>query len=128
MAKAKLTETEVFISEPTVLEKLKHDVRMSVLFHEKKFRLIQELQPQMETNAAWVKNMFPKRIADLIKDMQGDIRFETRIGNNGPFEFGRIVFPDGTEANLPTLRSLEQTVQKNEWAHSIQHHLRKEVE
>ena len=129
MTKAKsITVAEVFVSEPTVLEKLKHNVRMSVLFHEKKFKMIQELQPQLATNEAWVKNMFPKRIANLIEEMQGEIRFETRFGEKGPFEFGRIHFPDGTEANLPTLRSLEQTVQKNEWAHSIQRHLKKEAE
>ena len=100
--------------------------RMSVTFHERKFALIQELQPQLKTNEAWVKNIFPKRIAELIEGLQGQIKFETRMGDRGPFEFAQVVFSDGSQANMPTLRALEQTVQKNEWAHNIQRHLMKD--
>ena len=113
--------------EPVVVAEVKPGKRMSVTFHERKFALIQELQPQLKTNEAWVKNMFPKRIADLIEALQGQIKFETRMGDRGPFEFAQIEFSDGSTANMPTLRALEQVVQKNEWAHNIQRHLMKDV-
>lgn len=107
-----------------VQEPIKQEVKKtSVLFHELKLKMIQELQPQMETNAAWVKNMFPIRIAELIEQLQGQIKTEPRVGAKGVFEFARIYFPDGSSANLPTQRALEQKIEKNEWAHSIQRHL-----
>ena len=119
-------KVEVAAIEPVVTEAVKPGKRMSVLFHERKFALIQELQPQLATNNAWVKNIFPVRIAALIESLQGQIKFETRMGDRGPFEFAQVEFSDGSTANMPTLRALEQTVQKNEWAHNIQRHLMKD--
>ena len=119
-------KVEVATVEPVVKTETKVGKRMSVLFHERKFSLIQELQPQLKTNEAWVKNIFPKRIAELIEGLQGQIKFETRMGDRGPFEFAQVEFLDGSTANMPTLRALEQQVQKNEWAHNIQRHLMKD--
>lgn len=98
---------------------------LSVVFYEKKSKLVSELQETMKTNEAFARNIFPKKIADLIEEMQGQLVSETRMGNAGPFEFWRIQFSDGSFANLPTEKALDQVIQKNEWAHNIQRHLQR---
>lgn len=77
-------------------------------------QIVAELQPRLSGNVAGTENLFKLRVAQLIKDMNGEIVSEVRINSDGKrFNFLQVKFADGAKANMPTKRTLRRPADEN---------------